>query len=96
MDAEPDADVLENGIEQMREMIARDRNHPSLVMWGVCNEVGSQLPAAYQFAKRMLAEVKKLDPHRLCIYASNSLEKTPERDVAGLMDLIEMNEYVST
>jgi beta-glucuronidase len=96
MATEPDADLLENGIEQMREMIARDRNHPSLVIWGLCNEVGGQLPAAYQFAKRMLAEVKKLDPHRLCSYASNSLEKTPERDVAGLMDLVEMNEYVGT
>ena len=96
MATEPDADILENGIEQMREMIARDRNHPSLVIWGLCNEVGGQLPAAYQFAKRMLAEVKKLDPHRLCSYASNSLEKTPELDVAGLMDLIEMNEYVGT
>jgi len=96
MATEPDADLLENGIEQMREMIARDRNHPSLVIWGLCNEVGGQLPAAYEFAKRMLAEVKKLDPHRLCSYASNSLEKTPERDVAGLMDLIEMNEYVGT
>lgn len=96
MATEPDADILENGIEQMREMIARDRNHPSLVMWGLCNEVGGQLPAAYQFAKRMLAEVKKLDPHRLCSYASNSLEKTPEHDVAGLMDIIEMNEYVGT
>jgi beta-galactosidase len=96
MATEPDADILENGIEQMREMTARDRNHPSLVMWGLCNEVGGQLPAAYQFAKHMLAEVKKLDPHRLCCYASNSLEKTPELDVAGLMDLIEMNEYVGT
>ena len=96
MAAEPDADILENGIEQLREMIARDRNHPSLVIWGLCNEVGGQFPAAYQFAKRMLAEAKKLDPHRLCSYASNSLEKTPERDVAGLMDLIEMNEYVGT
>lgn len=96
MTTEPDADILENGIEQMREMIARDRNHPSLVIWGLCNEVGGQLPAPYQFAKRMLAEAKKLDPHRLCSYASNSLEKTPEHDVAGLMDLIEMNEYVGT
>ena len=96
MSTEPDADILENGIEQMREMIARDRNHPSLVMWGLCNEVGGQLPAAYQFARRMLADVKKLDPHRLCSYASNSLEKTPENDVAGLMDLIEMNEYLGT
>lgn len=96
MATEPDADILENGIEQLREMIARDRNHPSLVIWGLCNEVGGQLPAAYQFAKRLLAEAKKLDPHRLCSYASNSLEKTPELDVAGLMDLIEMNEYVGT
>ena len=96
MPAEPDADILQNGFEQLREMIARDRNHPSIVIWGLCNEVGGQLPAAYQFAKRTFAEAKRLDPHRLCSYASNSLEKTPERDVAGLMDLIEMNEYVGT
>ena len=96
MGNEPDADILNNGLEQMREMIARDRNHPSIVSWGLCNETGGQLPPAYQFAKRLLAEVKKLDPHRLCSYASNSLEKTPERDVAGLMDFIEMNEYVGT
>lgn len=96
MASEPDPDILENGIEQLREMIARDRNHPSLVIWGLCNEVGGQNPPAYQFAKRLLAEAKKLDPHRLCSYASNSLEKNPERDVAGLMDIIEMNEYVGT
>ena len=96
MDTEPDADIFTNGLEQMREMIARDRNHPSIVLWGLCNEVGGQHAPAYQFAKRLLAEVKKLDPHRFCSYASNSLEKTPERDVAGLMDIIEMNEYIGT
>jgi len=93
---EPDADILQNGFEQMRAMIAHDRNHPSLVIWGLCNEVAGQNPPAYQFAKRLLAEVKKLDPHRLCSYASNSLGKTPERDVAGLMDFIEANEYFGT
>jgi beta-glucuronidase len=41
----------------------------------------------------MLEEAKKLDPHRLCSYASNSLDETPERDAAGLMDFIETNEY---
>ena len=96
MSSEPDADILENGFEQMREMIARDRNHPSLVIWGLCNEIAGQNPPAYQFTKRLLAEVKKLDPHRLCSYASNSLGKTPERDVAGLMDFIEANEYFGT
>jgi beta-galactosidase len=96
MTAEPDADILENGLEQLREMIARDFNHPSVVAWGMCNEIGGQNPPAYQFAKRMLEEAKRLDPGRLSSYASNSLDSTPERDVAGLMDFIEVNEYFGT
>jgi beta-glucuronidase len=74
-------------------MIARDRNHPSVVVWGLCNEIGGQNPPAYQFAKRMFDEAKRLDPGRLCSYASESLRNTPQRDVAGLMDFIETNEY---
>jgi len=93
MAAEPDADLMENGLEQLREMIARDRNHPSVVVWGLCNDIGGQNPPAYQFAKRMLAEAKQLDPNRLCTYASDSLRETPGRDVAALMDFIATNEY---
>ena len=93
MGAEPDTDIMENGLEQLREMIARDRNHPSVAVWGLCNEIGGQNPPAYQFAKRMFEEAKRLDPNRLCSYASNSLGQTPIRDVAGLMDFIETNEY---
>ena len=96
MGAEPNADILQNALEQLREMIARDRNHPSIVAWGLCNEIGGQNPPAYQFAKHMLEETKRLDPHRLCSYASNSLDQTPERDAAGLMDFIETNEYFGT
>jgi len=33
MRIEPDAEIMENGLEQLREMIARDRNHPSVVVW---------------------------------------------------------------
>jgi beta-galactosidase len=93
MGEQPDADIMENGLEQLREMIARDRNHPSIVVWGLCNEINGQNPPAYNFAKGLLAEAKRLDPQRLCSYASHSLRKTPERDVAGLMDFIEANEY---
>jgi beta-galactosidase len=93
MTSQPDEDILENGLEQLREMIARDFNHPSIVVWGLCNEIGGQNPPAYQFAKRMLEEAKRLDPGRLCSYASDSLRTTPQRDVAGLMDFIETNEY---
>jgi beta-glucuronidase len=93
MGEQPDADILENGFEQLREMVARDRNHPSIVVWGLCNEIDGQNPPAYNFAKAMLAEAKRLDPQRLCSYASHSLRKTPGRDVAGLMDFVEVNEY---
>jgi len=85
-----------NGLEQLREMIARERNHPCVFSWGLCNEVDGQNPVAQGFVRRMLREAKSLDPGRLCSYASNSLQSTPERDVAGEMDFIEWNEYYET
>lgn len=93
---EPDRAIMQNGLEQLREMIHRDRNHPSIVSWGLCNEINGQNPPAYSFAKRMYDEAKMLDPRRPCSYASNSLQQTPAKDVAGLMDFVEWNEYYGT
>ncbi|HSA95786.1 MAG TPA: glycoside hydrolase family 2 TIM barrel-domain containing protein, partial [Acidobacteriota bacterium] len=95
-----DGDALEkitaNGLAQLREVIARDRNHPCVLSWGLCNEVDGQNPVAQGFVRKMLREAKRLDPARLCSYASNSLQSMPERDVAGEMDFIEWNEYYET
>ncbi len=93
MESEPAADIMQNGLEQLREMIARDRNHPSIFAWGLCNEVNGQNPAAQKFIRRMSEEARKLDPRRLQTYASNSLQRTPERDAAGELDFISWNEY---
>lgn len=93
MKDETDPEIMENGLDQLREMIGRDRNHPSVVVWGLCNEIGGQNPPARQFAETMLREARKLDPHRLCTYASNSLQETPGKDVSSLMDFVEWNEY---
>jgi beta-glucuronidase len=65
-------------------------------VWGLCNEIGGQNPPAYEFAKRLLEEAKRLDPSRLYSYASNTLGSTPQRDAAGPMDFIEANEYFGT
>jgi beta-glucuronidase len=96
MTDEPAPAILENGLEQLREMVARDRNHPSIFSWGLCNEIGGQHPPAFQFAKRMYEEAKKIDPRRLRSYASNSLQTKPAEDVSQLMDFIECNEYYET
>ncbi len=86
-------EIMNNGLEQLRELIELDRNHPCIFSWGVCNEIGGQNPPAYAFAKRMYEEAKRLDPRRLVTYASNSLQETPGKDVSGLMDYIMWNEY---
>ncbi len=82
-----------NGLEQLREMIARDRNHPSIVSWGLCNEVDGKNPRARAFARSMSAEARKLDPSRLQTYASHTLGHDPGADMAGEFDFISTNEY---
>ena len=96
MGPDPLPELMHNGLEQLREMIERDRNHPCIFSWGLCNEIGGQNPRGFEFAKRMYEEAKRIDPHRLCSFASNSLQQNPGKDVSQIMDFIEWNEYYQT
>jgi beta-galactosidase len=93
MTNEPTPGIMQNGLEQLREMIKRDGNHPCIGSWGLCNEVDGQNPVSKVFIRRMAEEARRLDPHRLLSYASDSLRKNPGDDAAGLLDFIEFNEY---
>jgi beta-glucuronidase len=93
MKDDPAAAILSNGLEQLREMIAQNRNHPSIFAWGLCNEIGGANPPAKKFAQALFREARKLDPGRLLSYASNTLHADPAADVAGEMDILEWNEY---
>jgi beta-glucuronidase len=74
-------------------MAFRDRNHPCIVSWGLCNEVDGKNPRTREFAHAIAAESRKIDPARLLTYASNSLSEHPELDMAGDFDFISANEY---
>ncbi len=90
---EPDPGILENGLQQLREMIEQNRNHPSVFAWGLCNEIGGHRPPAKKFAQALFREARRLDPGRLLSYASNTLHSHTADDVAGEMDFLEWNEY---
>lgn len=52
----------------VREMILRDRNHPSVVMWGLLNETNDG--TVFRHATGMLPLVRELDTTRLVLLSS--------------------------
>ena len=62
MTNQPSPELMQNGLEQLRQMINRDGNHPCIVSWGLCNEVNGHNPVARAFIERMAAEARRLIP----------------------------------
>ena len=60
-------DLIDDGerLEEIEIMLRRDRNHPSVILWSVGNEIGPQY-SEYFFAtlEKLCAKVRQLDPTR--------------------------------
>ncbi len=50
--------------QYVRELIARDKNHPSVILWSVANEPHSTRPAAKPFFRSLYDLAKSLDQSR--------------------------------
>ena len=59
----------------MREMILRDRNHPSLVAWGLLNETRDG--PIFRHAVQMLPLIQSLDPSRMVFLNSGRWDRQP-------------------
>jgi beta-glucuronidase len=55
---------LQNHLQEMRELVARDKNHPCVVMWSVSNEPDTKAEGADYYFKQVIELTRQLDPTR--------------------------------
>jgi beta-glucuronidase len=63
--------VIERGLQMHREMVRYYCNHPSIIIWGMHNEIRSDLPESVEMTERYYDFLKKEGGNRLVSYASH-------------------------
>ena len=56
--------LLQRHKDSLSELIRRDKNRPSVIMWSIANEPRTQLPDAENYFKEVARHTKTLDPSR--------------------------------
>jgi len=76
----------------VRDMVRRDRNHPSIIMWSIGNEVGEQTrPDGWQEAKRLVGFFHEEDPTRPTTSAFNVPDGAIQNKLADQVELPGIN-----
>ena len=76
-------------------MILRDRNHPSVIMWSMCNEEGLQgKPEGGSIFTAMMKEVHRHDATRPITCAMNAAAGSPMA-IADVEDIVGVNYNVN-
>lgn len=84
-------ELLANHMRAIGELISRDRNHASVVMWSIANEPKSNQPEADQYFKEIVHFTKSLDSKRPITAALNAYPTTCR--AAQYLDIISFNRY---
>ncbi|KAM3600858.1 uncharacterized protein V6R79_003814 [Siganus canaliculatus] len=84
---------LKHHLVVMEELVRRDKNHPSVVMWSVANEPASEMHPADYYFKTVIQHTRALDPTRPVTFVTDS---NYARDKgAPYVDVICVNSYFS-
>ncbi|KAL3858068.1 hypothetical protein ACJMK2_012684 [Sinanodonta woodiana] len=82
---------LSHHLEVMEELVRRDKNHPSVIIWSIANEPATNKPIAEPYFKTILNHVRSLDQSRPVTFVCN---QDFNNDVAiPYVDIILVNRY---
>ncbi len=85
---EDESEVARRSVEAVRQQVSRDRNHPSVILWSVMNELCLDRIEARswdnyeRFARALVAAAKDVDPTRPII-ENDWVEPDPDRVFAA-------------
>ncbi|MFL6627663.1 MAG: glycoside hydrolase family 2 TIM barrel-domain containing protein [Vitreoscilla sp.] len=80
-----------NLFQQLRELVKQNYNHPSVLVWGLGNEVYKSDAASHALLAALQREAKALDPHRVTSYAHCCA--ADDDALARQTDVIAFNRY---
>lgn len=80
--------------EDLRAMLLRDRNHPSIVIWSIGNEVPDQTKEdGYLTARHLMEICRELDPDRLITQANDQIRAEPFPAKESFLDELDVVGY---
>ena len=79
--------------QHIRELITRDKNHPSVVMWCIANEPASNEDGALEYFEPLVKLARELDPTRPLTYALVMFATFENDKIIDLFDVVSMNRY---
>jgi beta-glucuronidase len=79
--------------EAIRELVARDRNHPSVVLWSIANEPESDTEAAEEYFRPLFELTRRLDPSRPVGFVNVMLAPYGKCRVSQFADVLMLNRY---
>ncbi len=83
--------VIARGLAMHTEMVEQYHSHPSIIIWGMHNEVATDSPEGRAITKTFLDHVRSLDATRLLTCATNRVLRD---ECLDLLDFISVNQYV--
>lgn len=96
VDEMPGKQQMDVSKQQIDEMMASHYNHPSVIMWGMGNELYGQSPELHEYVSELKAYIKQSDGVRPINYVTNTIFNGASNDATSIGDILMINEYIGT